>query len=192
MSLTANDFNNMLKSYISTTEGKQYVKNSVKAAIKGGTGAASLGVLTEAEMELIAEDLKEIIYNEIILAGIKSYKKEDIIVQSPHESPTGDFIVNLEFPSEALARKSLWSGSKNFGGFTGNGLYDVIGLFVNGYHARKKVYGFWLGHETGGKIPSLTVREANDFIARAVALFIAQHAGKGISVKFPKEWGGTL
>ena len=192
MSYSASSFTKMCENYIKTPEGQKLVAQRKKDIINGKISSVGTGVVSKTEMKRIANDLRNIVYREIRAAGIVSYDIANIVVQPPCETSDGKYKVELIFPGNALKRKSLWNGSSKYGGYTGNGVYDIIGLFVNGVYTNKKVWGYWAGHDNpDGGIGSATFREPNDLISRAVDIFLYKYADKGVSVTYPSLWGGT-
>ena len=207
MSMTDRDFNNLLKDYITKTpEGKNLV------AQHGG-----FNPYTDAEMKMIAEEL----YTDIIRAykaqvktpGADYYDMKTIKVGKPRELISGKTKLTITFYEKGLARRSLHAKDenkassastshmyniKNWGDtyFTGKGVYDILGLFTQGY-ATKQVYGEWWDNESdngeaaypGFNRASLSVRVGNDFIKQTVDNFKRKYPS--IEVEYPRLWGGT-
>lgn len=202
--LTEQGINNILNKIVNSSEGKKLIDNIKRKSFNGGgngsghsgnggNGGSGIdgGFPSKVELMFIANDLKNMLYNEIVLSGITSFSIGDINVESPLETADGCYSIKLNFSDEALKRKSLWNGDSTHGGYTGNGLYDIIGLFVNGYVTDRSAYGFWVGHENNGRIKTPTYREPNDFISRAISMFEHKYAGKQVKVFYPSQWGGN-
>lgn len=90
--------------------------------------------------------------------------------------------------SETRNLSSDYSGT-----FTGSGVYDIIGLFVNGYAASKRVYGYWWDNRGGEQrtwiIPSKQRRQGVSFVKNTIDSFKRKYPN--IDVRYPKEWGGN-
>lgn len=82
------------------------------------------------------------------------------------------------------------------GHFTGSGVYDIIGLFTNGWgdDTTPTVYGTWLDPETEEEwrnhTKSRNRKSGNPFIKHAIRQFKLRHPY--VEVEFPALWGGTL
>lgn len=187
---TANEINAILSNWLNSPDGKKAIQNEKKQALNGNRKDGTF--LSKAEMIRIGEELKTTVCKAIIDAGIKSFDFNSVIVQPPFENITGEYVVKLIFSDDGLKRKSLWNGNSKYNGYTGDGVYDIVGLFSKGYTAKKRVYGLWSNHEGLGVIGNKLSRDANDFITKTVNEFIKKYADKGIKVSYPSQWGGDI
>lgn len=76
----------------------------------------------------------------------------------PYRMPDGTMVVNIYFGDKfdgGLHRDSLEDGSDyyggQFGGYTGEGINNIIALFNNGAHAKNFTYGWWNNHRPTGE-----------------------------------------
>lgn len=188
--ITENYLNSLLKKYISTPQGKTSIKQAQKDAFNGKS--PSKGLLSKTEMIAIANELREILFKRIITV-IPSFDVNGIIITPPFEFSSEFYKVYINFTEDSLKRESLWNGT----GRTGDGVYDIIGLYTKGYTTSDYVYGWWDGHDTPFMVRSHSLNgqpglEANDFIAQAIREFNQKYAIKGAHAKFTSNWGGTI
>lgn len=207
MSMTERDFNDLLKDYFTKTpEGKHFIDQH------GG-----FSPYTDEEMKMIAEELYTDIINaykaQVKTPGADYYNMKTIKVGNPRELKSGKTKLTITFYEKGLARRSLHARDeqkaastatnhvydvKNWGDtyFTGKGVYDILGLFTQGY-ATKQVFGEWWDNESdngeaaypGFKGASLPVRTGNDFIKQTIERFKRKYPS--IEVEYPRLWGGT-
>ena len=176
----------MAKLLLTDARLKEIVKNALQ---KRGLTLTGYSV---AEMQDIANELR----NELcgaISRVIPSFNTGAVKVLSPIKDITDSYTIKIHFPDEILERKSLWTGSKQnsrnkYGGYTGSGIYDLIGLYSTGYTAHTQVYGYWVGHANDSYWGSRTHLEANPFISNVINSFIAEHPE--VKIDYPQEWGG--
>lgn len=141
-----------------------------------------------AEMQGIADELCSSLCN-AIRNVIPSFNAGAVRVIPPITAITDFYTVKISFPDEILQRKSLWvGGNGKYSGYTGSGLYDVVGLFSSGYTASHQVHGYWVGHENDSYYGSRTHRDANPFVSNVINSFIAEHPE--VKINYPQEWGG--
>ena len=213
MSISAAQYNGIVKDWLKTSEGKAHVEEY------GGFNPYS-----EEDMRAMAEELYTAIVNaykaEVKTRGADYFDMSTIRVGKPTKAAKGKTRLRITFNSKGLSRRSLhvrnerdvdqWSREgvrtsnyyrydlKNWGDtyFTGSGVYDIFGLFTQGY-ATKAVYGEWWDNESdngeaaypGFKGRSLPVRVGSDFITRTVNEFKRKYPS--VEVEYPRLWGGT-
>lgn len=207
MALTANDFNKIVQDYMASPAGQKHVSKIVKK-----------NLLTDEQMRIAAQDLRNRIIKaylaEIKNSSAKYYDMSSIDIRVKAARKNGKVPIQIVFKGEGLWRDSLFAVSQNkaegngylnrFGAsferdqgyYTGRGVYDIIGLFTQGYGPTKTVYGNWVDprtkHEadwTRGSIKSLNHRQGSDFVRRAVEDFMRDYPY--IEVTYPALWGGT-
>ena len=146
-------------------------------------------------MKEIAESLRKELCDAISHV-IPSFDVNAVKVLKPVKDYEDSYTVNIHFPDEILKRKSLWTGYSSqfpnengrYMGYSGDSVYDVIGLWTKGWRASNYVYGYWVGHENKGYIRSKVYRPPNSFISDVVNAFIAEHPD--VKINYPHEWGG--
>jgi hypothetical protein len=207
MGLSKNDYNTLLGKWLGSSDGKKYLQDN--------------GVVpyTEEQMIAIAEEL----YTAIIAAykaqvqtnGADYFDMSTIHVGKPQSAAKGKIRLRIIFDKKGLSRRSLHVVDDDGTGpyatriyynkrktmfddwsFTGPGVYDILGLFTQGYTA-KPVYGNWWDNEVdSGEAPfgrnrmrSMTRRQGDDFIKRTIDAFKRKYPS--IEVEYPRLWGGT-
>ena len=167
---------------ISKSRLNQIIKDKRK-----NEGLTSSGYSIE-EMTQKGEELRGELCN-AILRVIPSFDVSAIQVIPPAKSINDSYTVKIVFPDEALQRKSLWTGGDGkHMGYTGEGVYDLIGLFTNGYTANRRVFGYWVGHGNDRYYGSKVHREPSSFISETIRNFTSRYPN--IKVRYPQEWGG--
>lgn len=215
MPITESQYTRMLKAYIASSEGKKRIEEHIARQ----TGRPADLFYTVEQMRSIAAELRDMIIaaykKEVSTKGADYFDVSEVHVGTPLKPRTKDGKVRLRviFSDKALSRRSLHSRTpakagnhkaqyvyspKNWGGdyFTGRGVYDIFGLFTQGYDA-KPVYGEWWDNETdsgeanykGFRGRSLSHRMGSDFIAKTIREFQVKYPS--IEVEYPRLWGGT-
>ncbi len=215
MPITEAQYTKMLKSYIASHEGRKRIDEHIAKQ----TGRPADVFYTEEQMRSIATELRDMVIaaykKEVRTKGADYFDVSEVHIGTPLKPRTKDGKVRLRviFSSKALSRRSLHSRTpskaenherqyvyspKNWGNdyFTGRGVYDIFGLFTQGYDA-KPVYGEWWDNETdageanykGFRGRSLPHRAGSDFITKTIRKFNAKYPS--IEVEYPRLWGGT-
>lgn len=187
---TESDFQSMISAWAKDSSNISYLKSQ---------GAFYL--YTPEEMQSIAENLKNDIINGFLSvvrepgARFRGESSVSVDIISDHE-------VSISFPSEALRRESMiaiggsegvWQGingkrNRAGEGRTGKGVYDIIGLFSNGYSTGNQVIGEWYASNgTDYRMRSLTSRSGSAFVPDIVASYESRY--KGLTITYPKNWG---
>lgn len=206
MSLSANDINAILKQYMESPAGQKHISKVVQK-----------NLLTDAQMKAAAQDLRNRIIKaylaEIRNGQAKYFDMSTIDIKVMPARKNGKVPIQIVFKGEGLWRDSLlvtkqgdaegnaylnryghsYEGSNAY--YTGRGVYDIIGLFTQGYDT-VPVYGNWVDPKTKreaswarGNIKSLSHREGSDFVRKAVEQFMKDYPY--IEVTYPDLWGGT-
>jgi hypothetical protein len=193
------------------------INNALWRYMKSPEGEAELNLdasfYSEEEQIAMAHELLTMIlmgYAAQVQVGDKEYEAGTVRVSRKAVSGTGGSQVNLTFSPAGLYRTSLYTGkgigykvdtTKLWGSekfkrdgvvdtYSGKGVNDIIGLFVNGYSAKKAAYGEWISsNENFSGIRSKTHRVGSNFVMEAVTAFEGMYPG--VTVTVPKEWGGT-
>ena len=130
----------MAKLLLTDARLKEIVKNALQ---KRGLTLTGYSV---AEMQDIANELCSSLCN-AIRNVIPSFNSGAVHVIPPIANITDVYTVKISFPEEILQRKSLWvGGNGKYMGYSGDSVYDIVGLFSSGYTAKHQVYGYWVGH----------------------------------------------
>lgn len=142
--------------YAKTEEGK--------AAIKAATGMDYDETFTVSKAKSYGNKLKDILYKHIV-ALIKSFSINDIIVGDVMIGKDGRYSMKISFDDEALKRQSLRPD------LYPEGLQNIILLFAHGYHTNKPIYGVW-HKETGDvRVRGRRDREPNNYLHEAINEF---------------------
>ena len=189
MAYTANDYQKLIENFMKSPEGRKFL-NEQKNINVG---------YTEAEMKKIAENLKKDIVAAFLLVVREpnaTFDESEISVHFTEISglSSSKKAIRIIFHDKALSRYSLWNYSR--GGSPNKGIYDIIGLFTQGYSARSYAYGSWVRsdgddfyEDDNGYIRSQKERAANDFINKVIGKYKVLYPD--IEIKYPRRWGGT-
>lgn len=206
MALTSHDFNEIVKKYMASPAGQKQISRVVKK-----------NLLSDAQMRVAAQDLRNRIVkaylDEIGTSEAKYFDMSTIDIQVRTAKKDGKIPIQVIFKGEGLWRDSLFVGNQggaegnaylnhhglnigqDKGYYTGRGVYDIIGLFTQGYDTRT-VYGGWVDPRTKreanwarGNVKSLNYRSGSDFVRRMVEEFMKDYPY--IEVTYPALWGGT-
>ena len=185
-----NEIMALIKNFVQTKEGQDWLKEQ----------NINVAPFDKDEMIQLANQLKNDIINaflSIVQDPEKEFKANLVRVYPPKVNKNNQWHLTISFGQKALFRPSLynWDSENQQDTFTGSGVYDIFGLFTQGY-VSKPVYGDWVkdnGHgdwdEVAHNIRSKTARAANSFITDTINAFKKEHPL--IEVEYPKEWGGT-
>lgn len=210
MAISAKQINDMLLQWMGSAEGKKYLSENT-----------DINPYTDAEMQAIATELYEAIIEaykaEVKTPGADYFDISTVKVGRPTKGSKGKTRLRIIFDEKGLRRRSLhrkqYSDDPDYPyseriyynkrktsyddwQFTGKGVYDIFGLFTQGY-STKQVYGNWWDNESdkgeadypGFSGRSLPVREGSDFITRTIEAFKLKYPS--IEVEYPRLWGGT-
>ncbi len=181
MALSESYVDGIIKKWMKSSEGKEELKKQ---------GITSTGY-SFVKIKQIGEELKNALCNAINEVGIKSFASNLVQVDSPVSSSDSTYIVHIIFPEESLKRKSLWiGGNGKYTGYTGDSVYDIVGLFSNGYRAKNQVWGYWVGHDNNPYTGSRIYRAPTSFISNTIRQFEVKYPN--INILYPSLWGGTL
>lgn len=201
MAYTANDYQKLIENFMKSPEGRKFLKEQHDVNIG----------YSKIEMKKIAERLKKDIitcfgmltedprsaiinpaWNHVVIVDIT--KKSDL--------DKGLNVIRIKFKPEAISRFSLWNWHDKAKMHSGPqmGVYDIIGLFTQGYGPISFAYGDWMMRESaggfteanerpdGGFIRSRNMRAGNDFINQI--MYDYQKFYPDIEFRWPKQWGG--
>ena len=210
MGISANDFNAMLGKYLASAEGKKFLQENV-----------NINPYTEEEMRRIAEELYTAIVEaykaQVKTEGADYFDMSTISVGKATPAAKGKTRLRIIFNKKGLSRRSLHRRDDDGAGsgpyseriyynrkktqyddwsFTGKGVYDIFGLFTQGY-STKPVYGEWWDNQSdagetsypGFTGRSLPKRQGSDFIKQTIDAFKRKYPS--IEVEYPRLWGGT-
>lgn len=220
MELTARDIMMLLQEYANSPEGKKQIEEN---------GYGSDARVDSDTLKLMADDLRRRL-NRAFMSVNRTHDPiteniNDIKISTRVTGRRG-VVCTIMFPPLAIGRWSLEVGGRNGKkvAYTGEkyhnahaaefeglderyGVYDIVGLFTNGYTIRSAVLpkGNWVQANMGEywgeanthgrwvKTQALRHREPNDFVKVTIDRFIADYRGTfpNLQVEYPKEWGGT-
>ena len=198
--LTVSDIDRIIKEYCISPAGQRALKEQ---------GVEDLQLYNETEMVQLANELRDDIINAylgVVKSPDKYFDIKTTRISEPRVMSNKVWKVNISFSGKGLSRRSLAvmydTNGKAYNtdvaggsiGFTGKGVYDIFGLFTQGY-STKRVFGEWWDNQSdlgtlGIFIGSMAVRHANSFISDTIHRFEAQHPY--VEVNYPKLWGGNL
>lgn len=192
MAYGAMDYQRMVENYAKTPKGKEDIR--LQAQKKQSTN--KLVGYSVVEMKRIAESLKNEIISEFSSLAYKdphpeiAFSGSNVVISSPIpfvlSSDNGGTLnrITITFKDEALQRDSLWKE-----GYP-DGVYDIIGLFTNGYRTNAVVRGPWLASDGDTVLDywatSLRSREGDNFVKRVADKYEAMYPG--LKVELPDEW----
>lgn len=174
-----------LQDFIKTTEGKEVLR---KHGVYSG--------VSKDEVKAIANDLKNMLvqYSTGVCKSCNSLLDSDSIrVNRPTEQKDGRYKITLTINKDDLKRDSLlnkapWNGGKPIG----TGVYDIVGLYTQGYTAKKYAYGWWDSESTFIRTHSLINGvpglKPHDFIDRAINDFRTKYANYKMDITYPSLW----
>jgi len=181
MALSEAYINGLIKNWMESSSGKAELKKR---------GITSTGY-SLAGMKKIGDELSAMLCKAIIDVGIKSFASNLVYVENPTSTDDSTYIVHINFPDDILKRKSLWTGGGGrYMGYSGDSVYDIVGLWTQGWNASHYAYGYWVNHDNNGYIRSKKYRAPNSFISKTIAQFNAKYPE--INILYPSLWGGTL
>lgn len=218
MELTEQDVMNLLQKWVKTPDGKATLEAN------GFSGASFYNL---DRMNSLAEDLRRRIDNafaEVTINKTKlssNYDSENIMKIRYRTTGKNGITFTITFPEELLGRLSLvqtygdWEDPQSYFGKTYHeahsglyggldaryGVYDILGLFTQGYSLGKlgpkgswvRMYHGEVGDEVTN-VRALGYRAGNPFITDTIDEFIADHINEfpDLEVLYPTAWGGTL
>ena len=186
--LSEKDIMDMLKGYVRDQEVQKELE---KQGITSG--------LSKEEMRAIAQDLVDALYQ----AGRDVVKTQGRSLFWKGWGSDGSWKfrvfqkegkVRLSCDDDSLKRKSfamLDGKQRKTVGYTGGGVYDIVGLFTRGYRTSRFVTGFWetagvysRSHNIDGE-PGLA---PNPFIDNVIDAFKAKYSREVSDVQYPSLW----
>lgn len=187
MNATDSQLKALVMKYLSSPAGKEYMKQE-KIALRG---------YSKEELKAAAQELKESLIDAFLAEQTQPESEREfargLVRVNIRGSDTTGYKASITFYEDALSRESLLGidGQTH----TGDGVYDIFGLFTQGYHASKRVIGWWVTYDERGSfsgdkydrpIPSLQTRYPSNFISDTIRAFERKYPG--IYVKYPDLW----
>lgn len=174
-----------LNEFVKSDKGKKFLR---KKGVYAG--------VTKEEAKEAANVLKRMIID-ASMGVCKSAKMllddYSIKINPVREQKDGRYKITLTVNKEDLTRESLldkapWNNGKPIS----SGVYDIVGLFTQGYKANKYVYGWWdseskfvRSHSLVNGVPGL---KPNNFIDKAIVGFKAKYPKYKMEVTYPSRW----
>lgn len=220
MGISANDFNAMLGKYLASAEGKKYLQENVN--VNPYTEEEMRKIAEELYTAIVEAYKKEVQTRgadyfdmSTIHIGKPSpakhgktrlrviFDSRGLRRRSLHATSDNDVEKRLRYTPHVGGGNYYVSDSRDRDNkvganvyFTGKGVYDILGLFTQGYINAKPVYGYWWDNESdegeasfGGYMRSATRRLGSDFIKQTIEAFKKKYPS--IEVEYPRLWGGT-
>lgn len=158
MNINMSSIMSKAKAFSESPEGKRRMKTCLEKYEKEGRTSTGAGdkLITEKMMLKAASKLIHMMkttaasYNlpESVMKHFDSLK-----CSAPVKLNDGATVIYIYFEDD-LHRDSLEDGSDyyggKFGGYTGEGINNIIALFNNGANAKDYTYGWWNGHHATG------------------------------------------
>ena len=167
----------------------EFLKTDAGQKIVGKQGSG----FTKEEAKQAAEILKQMIIQSTVglCKSSKGLLDSDAIKIGPtRKLKNGRYKINLTVNQEYLTRDSLLTAPH--GDPIGTGVYDIIGLYTQGYQRKDYVFGWWesknkytRSHSLVNGVPGL---KANNFIDKVIADFKARYVNANIEVTYPTRW----
>lgn len=140
-----------IDAYMASAAGQKRIKETLDEYRKSGKNKTASGqdITTKKDLPGLCDILRNYIISEASKNDLAHSVMEDIKSLSVISMvEDGDnYVVYLSFTND-LTRNSLYDGLYG----EGDGVYNIIALFNNGYVAKNRVYGYWDNHRRG--IPS--------------------------------------
>lgn len=178
--------------YSRSVEGKLRMKEKIEQYKRDGIRKTAGGgdIITRTMMIEAAAKLIKVLQNtahEYSLPPSVMQHFYNLSCSEPKNMPDGSTTIYVYFGGD-LHRDSLEDGDgyygNRFGGYTGEGINNIVALLNNGAHAKNYTYGWWNGHSATGAavtrsgagsgfawVKSKKDREALHFIQQAVQDF---------------------
>ena len=202
MAYNAMDYQKMVEDFVKTPEGRKYLKEQHEVNVG----------YSKIEIKAIAERLKKDIITcfgmltDDPISAIQNPAWNHVVIVEANKKADlnkGLNTLRIKFKPESLMRYSLWNWHDDNKMHAGPqmGVYDIIGLFTQGYSASAFAYGDWMMRESsggfteanerpdGGFIKSKITRSGDDFINQIMRDY--QAAYPDIEFRWPSLWGGT-
>lgn len=187
MAYNAMDYQRMVEEYVNSPQGRKFLKEQQ---------GLNIGYTSE-QMRIIGECLQRDII-QAFLALVKdpkapaAFDSNSLEVHVNPPTTKGMARVTVLFRHDVLKRPSLY----RIGEEERFGVYDIIGLFTQGYFAMSYAYGIW-GHYINGAIQDDSTRSIRSRAELAPNSFVNQIMHKyqrrypDVVFEWPKEWGGN-
>lgn len=165
----------ILQDYVNSPAGKQLLK---ERGIRYGCLGAKSGT-TQEQIDKIVREVKE---RFIAAVGqvIGSFRGNGVSVRKEQPDGQGRIKVSINVREDVLHRDSLHYIKSDGTIASGEGVHDIIALFVHGYTLTKRPHGFWVRAEGSAgagvvAIGALTRRDPNLFLDRLIIALQAQY-----------------
>lgn len=156
-----------LAAFLKSPAGEKKIAEAKKSAVKEGRpfGQPSGTVISKAAAAKAGHEMREILHQHLVAAGLGSISLQDIYVSEPKPYKDG-YEVAVWFEPDAVKRASL--DPYRFP----EGVDNIVRLFSHGWDTRDgRVSGIWHGEYTYNK----TISEPKPFMQEAVNAFNQSH-----------------
>jgi len=171
--------------YAKSEDGKNKMADRINDYIDGGTHetAARSSIVTKSDMEKVAQlmiaTLKK--HSDGLPESVKAHFNS-LKASSPKKLPkNGGYSVGVYFDDDLSRPSLLIIHGKNKGKRTGEGVFNIVALFDEGYSAHKRVFGVWERENDEVYTGSRINREGLSFMQKAVTEFNSDY-GKQYNV----------
>lgn len=186
MAYTANDYQRLVEQYMNSPEGRKFLKEQKNINVG----------YTEVDARKIAENLKkDIIQGFLSLADdprAQNTFDADRVAVHVNGERNGKIKITVLFRKEAIQRPSLDQIGRDD---IRIGIYDIIGLFTQGYQAKDYAYGLWVRdsgsdyEDEGEVIRSRKTLVGNAFVNHIMHGYQMEYPD--VEFIWPKLWGGN-
>ena len=156
--INMNSIMSKVGAYSRSVSGKLRMKECIQKYAAEGKSKTAGGskVMTEDEMWKAAAKLiwvlQETARNFDLPQSVMQHFNS-LECSKPYRMPDGSTVMYVYFEDD-LRRESLEDGydyyGGKFGGYTGEGIDNIVALLNNGAHAKDYTYGWWNGHSPTG------------------------------------------
>lgn len=191
MAYTANDYQKIIEDYVNSPQGRKFLKERQ---------GLDIGYTSE-QMRIIGENLQRDII-QAFLALVKdpyasaAFDSNSIEVHVNPSTTRDTARVTVLFRPDVLRRPSLYKYEDPIDESAKFGVYDIIGLFTQGYYAFSYAYGVWgryvngtMVEEDNSCIRSRAELAPNSFVNQVIHRY--QRRYPDVIFEWPKEWGGN-
>lgn len=141
------------------------------------------GIFEEVGRDLILEAANDL--RDIILANANGQFTTSQMSVYNHLNNMD--IGNVEYGNGSLGVDLFLNGDTSRPSLnpSSSGAYDIVGLFIHGWSASKRVYGAWHGMVVGSRMQ----KDGMSFLSDAIDQFNAKYSGDGITATIGGNYG---
>lgn len=157
-SINMNSIMGKVGAYSRSVEGKLRMKQRIDSLASAGINKTAGGgeIITETDMYRAAIKMMDVLKQAARESNLPPSVMQHILTMDcskPYKMSDGHMEIWIYFGGD-MHRDSLEDGygyyEDKFGGYTGEGVNNIVALFNNGAHAKNYTYGWWNGHAAAG------------------------------------------